>query len=415
MGSWVTAQTSPCIGSGPDASWITQAHPVPGQEDQLIVTALDTRKSLPPKEYNSQAAQSAKMTSLGYLAGSIAHDFNNMLSVIFGYLDILMEKKLGPEGRNALERIREAARRSSDLTRQLLSFIRRRPQGPKSMDLNGAIQDLIPMLTQIMGDGIFIKWQPGKNLAPVNMDPVHMDQILMNLCINARNAMGRGGKIIISTQNIPAKTPAQIESDQVLLSVCDTGCGMSTETQARLFDPFFTTREAQGGAGIGLSTVHSLVSQNKGTISVDSTQGQGTCFNIHLPAHATTAEELPRGNNETLLLVEDEQMILDMGKTMLEGLGYRVLAANSPAAALNLSKNNEIDLIITDIVLPKMGGKKLASRIRAHHPGAKVLYISGYTADIMVHRNTLQETDPFLQKPFSKKELAHRVNQILFP
>ena len=405
------AQANACLGTlPPNDSWQVQALPLHGKKKQVLITAMDMGRPM-EKQASHRIHPSTRMASLGYLAGSIAHDVNNMLSVIFGYIDILLEDEdMGPEGQNALAQIHDAARRSSDLTQQLLSFIRRKPEGPKPMDLNQAVQDFIPMLTQVMDEGIEIEWQPGKDLPPIHMDPVHMDQILMNLCINARNAMDKGGKITISTQ---ASSPGD-PGDGIRLCICDTGCGMPSTTREQIFDPFFTTRKSNGGSGIGLSTVHTIVTQNKGKISVDSTEGRGTCFTIHLPtATPQNPTKLPRGNNETILLVEDEQMILDMGTTMLKRLGYQVLTANSPAKALGLAEKNKIDLIITDIILPKMDGKQLVNQIQSIHPQARAMYISGYTAEIMVHRKTLHEGDPFLQKPFSKKDLAHRVHQEL--
>jgi signal transduction histidine kinase/ActR/RegA family two-component response regulator len=383
------------------------------------------------RRLTSQLRQAQKMESVGRLAGGVAHDFNNMLGVILGHVELAMGRidETDPVHRD-LDRIRDSAVRSADLTRQLLTFARKQIISPKVMDLNEAVGSTLTMLRRLIGENIHLAWHPCEGLWPVKMDPSQIDQILANLCVNARDAISGVGTITIQTgRKIFDRIycdhhPGAVPGEYVQLSVTDDGAGMDKEIRKNLFEPFFTTKELGKGTGLGLATVYGIVKQNNGFINVYSEPGMGAVFKIYLPRHiATDRESVPEKQDpvrpvppgsETVLLVEDEPAILEVTGLMLESLGYEVLSADTPGKALVLAETHEtIHLLLTDVVMPEMNGKDLAERLAAMHPGLKCLFMSGYTADVIAHHEVLDKGVHFLQKPFSKEELAARVRNAL--
>ena len=332
--------------------------------------------------------------------------------------------------RGNLEEIRKAAERSANLTRQLLAFARKQTVAPKVLDLNESVASMFKMLRRLVGEGVNLVWLPCVELYPVKVDPSQVDQILANLCVNARDAIGGVGKLTIETANCTfdddyCATHAEVvPGDYVKLAVTDDGCGMDKATQDRLFEPFFTTKDLGKGTGLGLATVYGIVKQNNGFIKVDSEPGKGTTFEICLPRHvagkAATVQSDPltgpvaRGR-ETILVVEDEPAILRMTKTMLERLGYAVLTASTPGEAIRVAgaHTDVIHLLITDVVMPEMNGRDPAKNLLTLYPALKRLFMSGYTADVIAHHGVLDEGVHFIQKPFSKKDLAARVSEAL--
>lgn len=379
----------------------------------------------------AQLRQAQKMESVGRLAGGVAHDFNNILSVILGQVDLALTTKIEQALPlyAELQEIRQAAQRSADLTRQLLTFARKQMASPKVLNLNNIVAKTLKMLHRLIGEDINLVWKPGANLWSVKIDPAQVDQILANLCINSRDAITGVGQITIETGNVTidetycASHSDFISGEYVLLVVSDNGCGMDQETLEKIFEPFFTTKELGKGTGLGLATVYGIVKQNNGLINVYSEPEKGTTFKIYLPRHADEAQnvqieqeaEIAQGRGETVLLVEDEPGILKMGKMMLERLGYRVLDANTPGESIRLAEEHagEIRLLITDVVMPGMNGRELAEQLQSRYPNLKCLFISGYTANVIADRGVLEEGMLFLQKPFSMKELAAKVRAAL--
>jgi len=377
-----------------------------------------------------QMRQAQKMESVGRLAGGVAHDYNNMLSVILGYTDLALEKLDPGDPLSAdLQEILGAARRSVDITRQLLAFSRRQTIAPRVLDLNETVESLLKMLRRLIGEDIELAWLPGARVWPIRMDPSQIDQILVNLCVNARDAITDVGSITIETDTKTfddaycADHPGFVPGDFVLLSISDDGCGMDKQIQEHLFEPFFTTKEIGKGTGLGLATVYGIVKQNNGFINVYSEPGQGTALRIYLPRHEAALQSLPKKGpatpdargSETILLVEDEPRILRMTTMMLERLGYTVLPARTPGEAMGLAGEHAagIHLLMTDVVMPDMNGRVLAERLQVLNPDLKVLFMSGYTANVIAHRGVLESGVYFIQKPFSKKELAEKVRAAL--
>ncbi|MBF0233644.1 MAG: PAS domain S-box protein [Desulfamplus sp.] len=391
----------------------------------------ESKRADKEKEYlESQLHQAQKMEAVGRLAGGVAHDFNNMLSVIIGYAGIALNE-LDPSQSlyTKLEQIRKAGERSADLTRQLLAFARKQTVAPKVLDLNERVAGMTSMIQRLIGEDIDLTWIPGKMVWPVKVDPSQVDQILANLCVNARDAIVDVGKITIETDNIIldhdycSDHTEFIPGEYVLLSVSDNGCGMDSETIENIFEPFFTTKKSGKGTGLGLATVYGVVKQNSGFINVYSEPGQGTRFEIYLPRYQTRMSDLPekalgqpaeRGH-ETILLVEDEPEILSMATEMLERLGYTVLAAGTPGEAICLAQEyaGELNLLLTDVVMPEMNGRDLAMKLLSFYPNIMCLFMSGYTADIIAHHGVLQEGMNFIQKPFSMENLATKVRDTL--
>jgi len=382
------------------------------------------------EKLQAQLIQAQKMESVGRLAGGVAHDYNNILSVIIGYTELALDKiDTSDELYDDLKEIYFAAGRSRDITRQLLAFARKETIAPEVLDLNTTVERLLKMLRRLVGENIDLAWLPETNLGPVLMDPSQIDQILANLCVNARDAIVDVGKITIET-GMETIDEAYCNDhmgfkpgDFVCLSISDNGCGMDAVTQANIFEPFFTTKGMGKGTGLGLSTVYGIVKQNNGFINVYSELNEGTTFRIYLPRHAgdisedqvETKSKIPKGSNEMLLVVEDDASILILAERMLLRLGYRVVTANTPGEALKLAKihSGEIALLITDVVMPEMNGRELAERIKAHCPHLKSLYMSGYTANVIAHRGVLDKGYLFIQKPFSLKTLADKVKTAL--
>jgi CheY-like chemotaxis protein len=328
-----------------------------------------------------------------------------------------------------LNEIYKAAKRSIEITRQLLTFARKQTISPEVLDVNSIIEGMLKMLRHLIGEDINLVWVPEYDLWPVKIDPTQIDQILTNLCINARDAIGGVGKIIIETHNVTydkAFCDANenfIPGDYVLLTVSDDGSGIEKETLDSIFEPFFTTKTESHGTGLGLSMIFGIVKQNKGFINLYSEPEKGTTFRIYLPRYMgktekikiQTPEELTLGHGETVLLVEDEPAILMMSQTMLELLGYEVLAIGTPNKALHMAgeRTGEIHLLITDVVMPEMNGHVLANQLHELYPDIKTLFMSGYTADVIAHRGVLEEGVNFIQKPFSIKNLGIKVRTIL--
>ncbi|MFO7697788.1 MAG: PAS domain S-box protein [Anaerolineae bacterium] len=400
----------------------------------LIAVIRDTteRKRVEEALEHSQAQfhQAQKMESVGRLAGGVAHDFNNQLQVIFSCTTLAQEHVDPSEPLYAdLEEIRKAAQHSAALTRQLLAFARKQTIAPEVVDLNVTIESMLKMLRRLIGEDIDLAWLPGRNLWQVKVDPAQIDQLLANLCVNAWDAIGGVGKITIETGTAEldevscAEQAGCVPGEYVLLAVSDDGCGMDKETLGRLFEPFYTTKGVGKGTGLGLATVHGIVTQNKGLVSVQSEPGKGTTFRIYLPRHVGEAvdarkertEEVPRGHGETVLVVEDELSILRLARRMLESLGYTVLTAGTPGEARRLAEQHggEIHLLITDLVMPEMTGKDLVERIIGARPRLRCLYMSGYTADVIAPFGVLEAEVRLLQKPFALHDLAVKVREAL--
>lgn len=378
-----------------------------------------------------QFFQAQKMESVGRLAGGVAHDFNNSLTIILGFADLAL-REVPPESAAAayVHEIIQAAERSAAITRQLLAFARKQIIEPVVMDLNSSVEGTLKMLRRLIGEDIELVWKPGEDLWKIKMDPGQLDQILANLCVNAKDAIGGVGTITIETKNVTinemycATHVECLPGDYVLLMISDSGCGMDAETLSKIFEPFFTTKEIGKGTGLGLSTVYGIVRQNQGFINVYSEPGRGTTFKIYIPrvpeteglvSSPRTREEASRGKGETILLVEDDPVLLEMTEIMLRQLHYTVLTAPNPSAALSLAREHRgpIDLLMTDVVMPEMNGKELALKVRSYRPDIKVLFMSGHTADVIGRHGVLDPGVSFLQKPFVYKELAERIRRVL--
>jgi len=377
-----------------------------------------------------QLHQAQKMESVGRLAGGVAHDFNNMLSVILSYAEMGLGKTApGSSVHGYFEDILDAAKRSTSITRQLLGFARKQAVVPQVLDLNETVESMLKMLRRLIGEDITLTWLPQANLWPVKIDPSQIDQLLANLCVNSRDAIIGVGKITIETGMVTfdatycATHIGTVPGEYVQLAVSDNGCGMEKEILDNIFEPFFTTKELGQGTGLGLATVYGIVKQNNGSINVYSEPGKGTTFKIYLPRHTVHIAEVekesigasPRGQGETVLVVEDETVILKMTCIMLSDLGYRVLSASSPAEAINLAREHTagIHLLLTDVIMPEMNGKDLAEVLLISHPNLKCLFMSGYTANVIAGHGVLDEGINFIQKPFSVKDLSIKVRETL--
>jgi len=396
-------------------------------DDNRLLLPAKRDISLEPS-MQSQLGQAQKMESVGRLAGGVAHGFNNMLCVILGHAEMaLAEIDREHPLFDSLQAIKSSAQRSADLTRQLLAFSRQQPISPKEMDLNQSIEGMLGMLGHLIGDDVRIEFLPGKYLWLVKMDPSQIDQIMANLCVNARDAIDDVGTITIQTGNrrldesYCAENVGAMPGEYVRLTVGDTGRGIDDETKAHIFEPFFTTKEVGKGTGLGLATVYGIVKQNQGVINVSSEPGHGTAFTIHLPRYVggaalpQTVAEGPKPGHETILLVEDEPAIMDVTKMMLEEFGYTVLATSSPGDALRLAESHtgRISLLITDVIMPKMNGRQLSKSLVARYPYLKCLFMSGYTANIIAQHGMLDPGVRFIQKPFSMRELSAKIRDVL--
>lgn len=374
--------------------------------------------------------QAQKMESVGRMAGGIAHDYNNTISVVLGYAELAREVAGSSEPMQGyIKEIIEAAQRSAEITRQLLAFARKQPIAPRVLDLNETIGGVLKMLQRLIGENIKLEWEQTPGLWPVKMDPVQIDQILTNLCVNARDAISGGGKVTIHTENAIfdegrcEADPGFASGSYVRLSVSDNGCGMDQATRELIFEPFFTTKEVGKGTGLGLATVYGIVKQNNGFIDVSSEPGQGTTFSLCLPAlTGITARALPgktagipKSLGETILVVEDEPAILKLAETMLGKMGYQVLSASTPNEARQHAENHPgpIHLLMTDVVLPEVNGRELAEQIKAIRPATICLFMSGYPADAIGNRDILAEGVHFIQKPFTMQGLAAGIRAAL--
>ena len=396
----------------------------------VLVLAHDVTEK---KKLEAQLLQSQKMEAIGQLAGGVAHDFNNLLGVITGYTDLLF-KDLGAQhpGTRRAEQIRKAADRAAGLTRQLLAFSRKQVLEPKVLDLNAVVLDVEKMLQRLIGEDIQLVTILSEALGRVKADPGQIEQVIVNLSVNARDAMPGGGKLIIETANVEldeyyaATRTEVVPGPYALLAVSDTGHGMDAETIAHIFEPFYTTKEEGKGTGLGLSTVFGIVKQTCGHIGVYSELGKGTTFRVYLPRVDVAEDgeritslapppEARRPRGETVLLVEDADVLRMMIREMLESVGYKVLVGGSPEEALTVGEahSGPIHLVLTDVVMPQMSGPQLAERLKAKWPGVKVLYMSGYTDEAIVHHGVLEGGAPFLQKPFTTEGLLRKVGELL--
>ena len=379
----------------------------------------------------AQVQQAQKMEAVGRLAGGIAHDFNNLLTVIVNYADLCREEvDEGHPIRQWLDEITGASQRSASIVRQLLAFARKEAIAPQVINLNEAVAGMLKLLRHLIGEDIDLVWIPGADLWPVKMDPGHVDQLLANLCVNARDAIQGAGRVTVETRTTTLgknHRPMRVQAapgDYVVLSVSDTGCGMDEDMLARVFEPFYSTKELGKGTGLGLATVHGIVRQCGGGIDVSSKPDAGTTFRIYLPRTAPVAEDdRPSGDEsavllhggETVLLVEDERPLRVTCQLFLEALGYTVLTAAEPEKALRLSSeySGRIDLLVTDVVMPGMTGHDLAERLASSRPELKRLFISGYTADVIGDQVATGQGGAFLGKPFTRDDLAREVRRIL--
>jgi two-component system, cell cycle sensor histidine kinase and response regulator CckA len=409
----------------------TVFRPSPGECAVILQDITDERKAeAHAANLSEQLARAQRMESVGRLAGGVAHDFNNMLTVILGHV----ERNLGRIERSDplypdLEEIGQMAERSADLTRRLLTFARNQPSSPRVIDLNESIDAVLTILGRLIGEDIDLTWRPGIDLASVRIDPSQIDQVLANLCVNARDAIEDVGEIIIETSNVSldedfcSSHPGHVPGDYVELTVTDNGSGMDADTLEHLFEPFFTTKEPGQGTGLGLSTVYGMVKQNQGSIDVSSEPGVGTTFRIFLPQHPAEPDSPPEQimvdsdahGTETILLVEDEIAILTIVTNLLENQGYTVLAAETPEEAISLAEEHpgSIDLLLTDVIMPEMNGHVLAERLRSSKPSLKCLFMSGYSKGLDESSGTLDCDVHFIPKPFSQKELSAKVREVL--
>jgi signal transduction histidine kinase/CheY-like chemotaxis protein/CHASE3 domain sensor protein len=382
------------------------------------------------KKMETQLNQAQKMESVGRLAGGVAHDFNNMLGVILGHTELaLLKAEEDNDLISDLKEIQIAAKRSADITKQLLAFARKEIISPRKLDLNDTVESMLNMLRRLIGEDIDLVWQPSAHLWPVKMDPAQIDQILANLCVNARDAISGVGKLTIETgkktfdEEYCKEHAGFIPGDFVLLAVSDNGCGMDKEILDNLFEPFFTTKEVGKGTGLGLATIYGIVKQNNGFINVYSESGQGSTFKIYLPRlvddegtdTAVSEKKTSAGGTETILLVEDEPTILTMTRMMLERKGYSVLPAATPGEAIEMAKTHAdtIHLLMTDVVMPEMNGRDLSGQITDLYPDIRLLFMSGYTANVIAHHGVLDDGVAFIQKPFSMADMTEKVRKVL--
>ncbi len=408
---------------------VTAFRPTAGQFACIFSDVTDRKRAAAERErLLEQLGQANKMESIGRLAGGVAHDFNNQLCVILGHTETALQQ-LSPSHplREHLAETHAAALRSSELTRQLLAFARQQPVAPRLLDLDEAVTNSLGMLRRLIGEHVELQWRPGGSLWPVELDPSQLDQLLTNLCVNARDALDGGGQVTIETRNLTLDEAAcrawdhVAPGDHVLLAVTDNGSGIDETVLPHLFEPFFTTKPVGRGTGLGLATVYGVVSQNGGAIRVRSRVGEGTRFEIVFPRRAGVADAghgAPGGaggGDETVLLVEDEPALLRLGTLLLTRLGYRVISAARPEDALRLADEHAgaIDLLVTDVVMPGMNGREVAARITARDPRVKCLFTSGYTADVVAHHGVIDAGVQLLEKPFSLDRLAAAVRAVL--
>ena len=417
-----------------DGEWVvleSTASPIrnaAGNVEKLVIVNRDISER---RHLELQLRQSQKMDAIGRLSGGVAHDFNNLLGVIIGYSEVLQDQiKEGDRLRVCVDQILQAGKRAASLTRQLLAFSRQQVLEPKVLLLNGVVGDMEKMLRRLIGEDVQLTTKLDAKLGKVRADQGQIEQVIMNLAVNARDAMPEGGDISIETANTEMdeafvkRYPYPVQTGPyILLTVSDTGTGMDDVTKQRIFEPFFTTKEKGKGTGLGLSMVYGVVKQSNGYIDVFSTVGQGTTFKIYLPRidqepeeHTTkTALSKAFRGNETILLVEDEKNLCVLTRNLLEHYGYAVLEAESGAQALAVSRQNAgaIHLLLTDIVMPGIGGRALAQTLSRERPGIRVVYMSGYTGQTVGGQTILSPGAHFLQKPFTREDLARKIREAL--
>ncbi len=409
--------------------WLTIKFPFQNERSQRLIgcVAIDAteRKSL-----EQQLRQSQKMEAVGRLAGGVAHDFNNLLTIVSGYCQLLLDSpEIGEHAQSSIREIQKAGERAALLTRQLLAFSRKQVLAPRVLDLSAGVSTLEKMLRRLIGEDIELVTILPAELGPVKADPGQVEQIVMNLAVNARDAMPKGGQLFIETANVHlddgyahSHVPCQ-PGEYVMLAVSDTGCGMDIETQKHLFEPFFTTKEQGKGTGLGLATVYGIVKQSGGFIWVYSELKKGSTFKIYFPrtTESTDPPEAPKlgadpvKGTETILLVEDEAVLRSMMRGILTTRGYKVMEAANGVEALAVSEKYQepIHLLLSDVVMPHMSGRELARRICSFRPDIKVLYVSGYTDEAIVSTGLLEPNAAFLQKPFTPADLARKVRKVL--
>jgi len=378
----------------------------------------------------AQLIQAQKMESVGRLAGGVAHDYNNILGVIMGYTELTMSEIDSDGALYAnLDEVYKAAKRGADITRQLLAFARKQTIAPIVLDLNERVEGILKMLRRLIGEDVNLVWSSGSNLWPIKIDPSQIDQILANLCVNARDAITGVGKITIETGIVVidkaycADKPGFVTGEFVMLAVSDNGCGMDKEILDNIFEPFFTTKPVDKGTGLGMSTVYGIVKQNKGFVNINSEPDEGSTIRIYLPRYRgktvtiqeESIREIPIGHGEVVMLVEDDLGILKLGRRLLDSLGYTVFTANAPIKAMDLAMEHvgEIHLLVTDVIMPEMNGSDLAEQVRSLYPDIKVLFMSGYTSDTIARHGVLNENVNFIQKPFSKEDFAIAIRKAL--
>jgi PAS domain S-box-containing protein len=388
-----------------------------------------TRSEETLRRMEAQLLQTQKMEAIGKLAGGVAHDFNNLLSVILGISSLLLEGiDQGHAMRADLTEIKESGERAARLTRQLLAFSRRQMLDPRVLDLNDVVVSIDRMLQRVLGEDIALEIVSGARLHRVRVDPGQMEQVILNLVVNARDAMPRGGKLTVETANVELDEAFAREhigvlpGSHVMLAISDTGVGMDEATQAHAFEPFFTTKSTGKGTGLGLSTVFGIVKQSGGTIWFSSTPGRGTTFRVYFPITVDAAQPqkslsmapVSRGN-ETILLVEDDTTVRSVVRAILSSRGYDVIDTVDPGEALTACRDLEkpIHLLLTDVVMPLTSGRELAARVSEMRPSIKVLYMSGYAEDTIVHHGVVDEGIAFLQKPITPNALTHKVREVL--
>ena len=417
-----------------DGEWVvleSTASPIrnaAGNVEKLVIVNRDISER---RHLELQLRQSQKMDAIGRLSGGVAHDFNNLLGVIIGYSEVLQDQiKEGDRLRVCVDQILQAGKRAASLTRQLLAFSRQQVLEPKVLLLNGVVGDMEKMLRRLIGEDVQLTTKLDAKLGKVRADQGQIEQVIMNLAVNARDAMPEGGDLSIETANTEMdeafvkRYPYPVQTGPyILLTVSDTGTGMDDVTKQRIFEPFFTTKEKGKGTGLGLSMVYGVVKQSNGYIDVFSTVGRGTTFQIYLPRidqepeeHTTkTALSKAFRGNETILLVEDEKNLCVLTRNLLEHYGYAVLEAESGAQALAVSRQNAgaIHLLLTDIVMPGIGGRALAQTLSRERPGIRVVYMSGYTGQTVGGQTILSPGAHFLQKPFTREDLARKIREAL--
>jgi PAS domain S-box-containing protein len=411
--------------------WVSDtAVVVPGSEShplmEGIIVDITERRVL-----ENQLQQARRMEAVGRLAGGVAHDFNNLLTIIKGYVELALNRSVEqPELRGNIQRIEDAAERAVALVRQLLAFSRKQVLKPKVLDLNSIVLNMDKLVRRLMSETIEMKTQIGKNMGAVKADPGQIEQVILNLIVNARDAMPNGGKLLIETSAVELESTfghdqAPVKpGPYVMLSVTDTGIGMNAETLTHIFEPFYTTKESSRGTGLGLSTVYGIVKQSGGHVSVNSELGKGTTFKVYLPrvddpVQAPATVEVPGSASaegaETILLVEDEAAVRELAHLILSEQGFSVIEAQSPEDAVRLAGKHGagIDLLLTDVVMPGMSGRDLAKQLTARHPNLRVLYMSGYTYNMIAENGNLEEGLSFLQKPFTPQVLLQKVREVL--